>query len=111
MSKKKKLIKREDEIHIRVTDKEKKVLERSAKRAGLSLSAFLRMSALQQRIISKPSEALSDCYRTVEELRQTFRNSTQRSIEQRLNYLKERLLVAYHEQEADSGGGNQNMGD
>ena len=97
-------------INIRVTDKEKKALERSAKRAGLSLSAYLRMTGLQQQIYAKPSEALHDCIRTVNELKQTFRQSTDPSIEQRLNYLSAKLLAVYHEQEADSGGDDQDLG-
>ena len=99
------------DIHIRANEKDKKALQRYAKRAGLSLSAYLLMSGLNQPIQAKPSEALHDCYSVVVDLQQTFRQSTARSVEQRLNYLQDRLLVAYHEQEADSGGNDQNLGD
>lgn len=104
------MIQKNSEIHIRVSEKDKKALLRSAKRAGLSLSAYLRMTGLQQQIYAKPSEALHDCIRMVNELKQTFRQSTDRSIEQRLNYLNARLLDVYHEQEADSGGDDQDLG-
>jgi hypothetical protein len=102
---------KESEIHIRVTDKEKKALQRSAKRAGLSLSAYLRMTGLQQKVSCKPSKALRDCCRVVDDLLQTFTKSTARSVEQRLNFLRRQLLAAYHEQEADSGGNDQDLGD
>ena len=105
------MIQKETDIHIRVSEKDKKALQRSAKRAGLSLSAYLRMTGLNQQIQVKPSEALHDCYRVVIDLLQTFRKSTAHSVEQRLNYLQDKLLIAYHEQEADSGGNDQDMGD
>ena len=105
------MIQKETDIHIRVSEKDKKALQRSAKRAGLSLSAYLRMTGLNQQIQVKPSEALHDSYRVVVDLLQTFRQSTAHSVEQRLNYLRDKLLVAYHEQEADSGGNDQDMGD
>ena len=53
-------------INIRVTDKEKKALERSAKRAGLSLSAFLRKAGLNERIFVKPSASLFKAYEATE---------------------------------------------
>ena len=99
------------DIHIRANEKDKKALQCYAKRAGLSLSAYLLMSGLNQQIQAKPSEALHDCYSVVVDLQQTFRQSTAHSIEQRLNYLQDRLLVAYHEQEEDSGGNDQDLGD
>ena len=40
----------------------------------------------------KPSEALHDCYSVVVDLQQTFRQSTGRSVEQRLNYLHDKPL-------------------
>lgn len=105
------MIQKNTDIHIRVSEKDKKALRRYAKRAGLSLSAYLLMSGLNQPIHAKPSEALHDCYSVVVDLQQTFRQSTERSVEQRLNYLHDKLLVVYHEQEADSGGNNQDLGD
>ena len=105
------MIQKNTEIHIRVSEKDKKALLRLAKRAGLSLSAYLRMTGLQQQVYAKPSKALHDCIRVVNDLKQTFRHSTDRSIEQRLNFLNARLLAVYHEQEADSGGDDQDLGD
>ena len=105
------MIQKNTDIHIRVSEKDKKALQRNAKRAGLSLSAYLLMSGLNQPIYAKPSEALHDCYSVVVDLQQTFRQSTERSVEQRLNYLHDKLLVVYHGQEADSGGNDQDLGD
>ena len=79
------MIQKNTDIHIRVSEKDKKALQRSAQRAGLSLSSYLLMSGLNQPILAKPSEALHDCYSVVVDLQQTFRQSTERSVEQRLN--------------------------
>ena len=50
------MIQKETDIHIRVSEKDKKALQRYAKRAGLSLSAYLRMTGLNQQI-PKSSQA------------------------------------------------------
>ena len=105
------MIQKNTDIHIRVRETDQTALQRYAKRAGLSLSAYLLMSGLNQPILAKPSGALHDCYSVVVDLQQTFRQSTERSVEQRLNYLHDKLLAVYHEQEADSGGNNQDLGD
>ena len=98
-------------INIRVTDKEKKALERSAKRAGLSLSAFLRKAGLNERIFVKPSAFLFKAYEATERLLKKFPSFSKSDIEVCLIDIEEKLLDAYHEKEADSDGDNQNLGD
>lgn len=98
-------------INIRVTDKEKKALERSAKRAGLSLSAFLRKAGLNERIFVKPSASLFKSYEATEQLLKKFPSFSKSDIEVCLIDIEEKLLDAYHEKEADSDGDNQNLGD
>ena len=97
-------------INIRVTDKEKKALERSAKRAGLSLSAFLRKAGLNEKIFVKPSASLFKAYEATERLLKMFHSFSKGDIEVCLIDIEEKLLDAYHEKEADSGGDNKNMG-
>ena len=94
-----------------VTDKEKKALERSAKRAGLSLSAFLRKAGLNERIFVKPSASLFKAYEATERLLKKFPSFSKSDIEVCLIDIEEKLLDAYHEKEADSDGDNQNLGD
>ena len=98
-------------INIRVTDKEKKALERSAKRAGLSLSAFLRKAGLNEKIFVKPSASLFKAYEATERLLKMFHSFSKGDIEVCLIDIEEKLLDAYHEKEADSGGNNQYLGD
>ena len=97
-------------INIRVTDKEKKALERSAKRTGLSLSAFLRKSGLNQKIYSAPSDTLHKAYDAVEWLLKRLSDFSKSEIEVNLINIRERILDAYYEKE-DSDGDNKDMGD
>lgn len=97
-------------INIRVTDKEKKALERTAKRAGLSLSAFLRKSGLNQKITAAPSDTLHKAYDAVEWLLKRLSDFSKSEIEANLINIRERILDAYYEKE-DSNGDNKDMGD
>ncbi len=97
-------------INIRVTDKEKKALERSAKRAGLSLSAFLRKAGLNQKISAAPSATLHKAYDAVEWLLNKLSKFSKSEIEVNLINIRERILDAYYEKE-DSNGDYKDMGD
>lgn len=96
-------------INLRVSEDEMKVLLRSAKRAGLSLSAYLRQVGCSQPIKKKPGKALKDCFQMVGELRQNFRRASAASMDRALADLEDRLLDAYHEEVED--GNNKNLGD
>ena len=56
MSRPSKAVLRKHRIHLRVTPLEKKWIERSAKEAGLSVSDFLRKSALNKEVRIRFSE-------------------------------------------------------
>ena len=71
-------------INLRVSEDEMKVLSRSAKRAGLSLSAYLRQVGCSQPIKKKPGKALKDCFQMVGELRQNFRRASAASMDRAL---------------------------
>ena len=49
---------RDKSINIRVTNGEKKRLEAKAKKYGMTVSTYLRMSGLDKNIKAKPSENL-----------------------------------------------------
>ena len=97
-------------INIRVTDKEKKALERSAKRAGLSLSAFLRKAGLNQKISAAPSDTLHKAYDATEWLLNRLSKFSKSEIEVNLINIRELIFDAYYEKE-DSNGDDQDMGD
>ena len=96
-------------INIRVTDKEKKALERSAKRSGLSLSVFLRKAGLNQKICAAPSATLRKAYDAVEWLLNRLSKFSKSEIEVNLINIRERILDAYYEKE-DGNGDNQDLG-
>lgn len=50
------------EINVRVNETEKKKLQRNAKKSGLSLSAYLRKTGLNQEIYEIPDRKLQDIY-------------------------------------------------
>lgn len=57
--------KRNKSINIRVTEEEKKKLHSMSKKSGLSLSAYLVKSGLNQQIKSAPSKHLKDAYEII----------------------------------------------
>lgn len=56
---------RDKSINIRVTNGEKKRLERKAKKSGVSLSVYLRKAGLDKKIEPVPSENLYQAYKLV----------------------------------------------
>ena len=96
-------------INLRVSEDEMKVLSRSARRTGLSLSAYLRQVGCSQPIKKKSGKALKDCFQMVGELRQNFRRASAASMDRALADLEDRLLDVYHEEVED--GNNKNLGD
>ena len=49
-------------INVRVSENEKKKLQRNAKKSNLNLSAYLRKSGLQQKIYEVPDEKIYKIY-------------------------------------------------
>lgn len=76
-------------INVRVTDDEKKVIERKAKRSGLSLSEYIRQSALGKTIKAAPSKFLYEAYQLIDKMNDS-----------RLDIIKDLLLKAYHEEDS-----------
>lgn len=85
-------------INIRVTNDEWTVLERKAKKCGLSLSAYLRKVGLNQNIKTAPSSYLYEAYQAVCNM-----NNSQ------LNGVADLILKAYHDGETTNGS-NENLG-
>lgn len=50
------------EIHLRVSENEKKKLQKNAKKSGLSLSAYLRKIGLEKEIYSIPDKEFYKIY-------------------------------------------------
>ena len=76
---------RNKSINIRVTEDEKKKLLSLSKKSGLSLSAYLLKSGLNQRITSSPSEHLHQAYQLIFQMDDS-----------RLDKVKDLILKAYY---------------
>lgn len=60
-------------IKFRVSKIEKKIIERKARLAGLSVSEFLRRIALDKEIKSRLTDEEIDCYKTLTKYADNFR--------------------------------------
>lgn len=90
-------------IQVRVTEQEKRKLERQAKRCGLSLSGYLRRVGVGKPAVAFPSQRFHDLYRQVNGLRD---NLTTQPIEQtaaQLDELAGEILTAYTSEGMDNG--------
>lgn len=103
--------KRTFNINVRVTESEKKKLNRFAKRCGLSLSEYLRKVGLNKKLSEKPNEKLYEVYVLINDLQQDFYSLSNENLERRLNIIEQKILEAYHsDEDGDSDGDNENMG-
>ena len=103
--------KRTFSINVRVTESEKKKLNRFAKRCGVSLSEYLRKVGLNKKLSEKPNEKLYEVYALVNDLQRDFHTMSNATLEIKLNTIEHKLLAVYHsDEDGDSGGNNENMG-
>ena len=91
------------EICIRVSENEKKKLQRNAKKSGLSLSAYLRKTGLKQEIYSIPDKEFYKIYNQISELRNEFDNYNYNEIMEKLEQIQSNFLDIYNSEKV---GGN-----
>ena len=94
------------EINIRVDEKEKKKLQRNAKRSGLSLSAYLRKAGLNQEIYEIPDKRLQDIYNLVCQIKDNLYRIEKDRIDNGLAQVKEKFLEIFNP--IKDGGNNGN---
>ena len=98
-------------INIRVDEKEKRDLERKAKKSGLSLSAYLRKVGLQQKIYEIPDEELRKIYAGIVELKNEFPYMSNEEIKEKIAKMQSDFLDIYnYKKDGDDNGNNENMG-
>lgn len=61
-------------VKFRVSNLEKKVIERRAKIAGMTTSEFLRNLAFEKNIKARLSQDEIECYKTLTKFRNNFKN-------------------------------------
>lgn len=95
--------KRTTAIQVRVTEQEKRKLERQAKRCGLSLSGYLRRVGAGKPVAAFPSQGFHDFYRQVNSLRDDLATQPMERTAAQLDELAGQILTAYTSEGADDG--------
>ena len=95
--------KRTTAIQVRVTEQEKRRMERQAKRCGLSLSGYLRRVGVGKTAAAFPSQRFRDLYRQVNSLRENLADQPIERTAAQLDELAGQLLTAYTSVDADNG--------
>lgn len=98
-------------INVRVSESEKKKLQRNAKKSNLNLSSYLRKSGLQKEICSIPDEELRKVYNEIVELKNEFPYMSDEEIKDKITKMQSDFLDIYnYKKDGDVGGNNENMG-
>lgn len=98
-------------INVRVSENEKKKLQRNAKKSNLKLSSYLRKVGLQQKIYEIPDEELREIYAGIVELKNEFQYMSDKEIKERIEKIQSNFLDIYnYKKDGDDNGDNENMG-
>lgn len=95
---------RTNAINIRVTESEKRKMERNARFCGLSLSAYLRKVALGKEVRTIAPQSFYELYQQLKVLREGWKISSETTVEQAFESLEKNILNAYHELGNDLSG-------
>ncbi len=95
--------KRTTAIQVRVTEQEKRQMERQARRCGLSLSGYLRRAGSGKVATAFPGQRFRDLYQQVNSPRGNLRTQPQEQTEAQLDELAGQLLSAYTSGGAEDG--------
>lgn len=94
------------EINIRLTENEKKKIQRNAKKCRLSLSAYLRKVGLKQEIFSVPDKEFYKIYLEIANLKNEIDVATDNEeIKTKLEQIKMEFLKIYN---SKPSGENEN---
>ena len=98
-------------INVRVSENEKKKLQRNAKKSKLSLSGYLRKSGLQQKIYEVPDEKIHKIYTGITDLKYQFPYLNNEEVREKIEKMQSDFLDVYNNKEdGDKDGNNENMG-
>ena len=100
-------------INVRVNEKEKKKLQKNAKKSGLTLSAYLRKTGLGQKIYEIPDENFYKVYTGIVELKNELSAKyDEEEIEEKITKIQSDFLDIYNHKDNgdDENGDNKNMG-
>lgn len=94
------------EICIRVSQNEKKKLQRNAKKSGLSLSSYLRKIGLKEEIYSIPDKDFYKIYVAISDLKTEIFDINIYEINSKLEQIKRDFLSIYNSKKVGSSDGN-----
>ena len=83
-------------INIRVTETEKRKMENTAKKCGLSLSAYLRKLGLGKQVQARLPQEFYEAYRGLTALRNNYKSLPDDRISNGFDYVISKFLQAYH---------------
>lgn len=94
------------EICIRVDEKEKKNLERKARKSGLNLSAYLRKVGLDKEIYSIPDKEFYKIYLQLSSLKNELYKLQTEEISAYIEVIKRNFLEIYNSDKGEKEDGN-----
>lgn len=83
-------------INIRVTENEKRKMEKSARLCGLSLSAYLRKLGLGKQVQAVSPPEFYEVYRQLKALKERQKTLPDSEIDRALDGIIQGFLLAYH---------------
>ena len=98
-------------INVRVSENEKKKLQKNAQKANLKLSSYLRKVGLQQKIYAIQDEELRKIYAGIVELKNEFPYMNNEEIKEKIAKMQSDFLDIYnYKKDGDDNDNNENMG-
>ena len=84
------------DLHVRVSENEKKKLQRNAKKSGLSLSSYLRRVGLKQEIYSVPDKEFYKIYLDICKIKDNIYKLEKETIIKCLDVVEKKFLELYN---------------
>ena len=103
---------RTEEINVRVFKTEKNLIRRKARKCGMNMSEYLRTLGTDTVVREAPKEELMQAYRKLTRLHDGIRYEvSMTAFSDALKEIEDLLLQAYHVEEDDANGGDEDLGD
>lgn len=103
---------RTEEINVRVFKTEKNLIRRKAVKCGMNMSEYLRTLGTDTVVREAPKEELMQAYRKLTRLHDDIRYEvSMAAFSDTLTEIEDLLLQAYHGEEDDTDGGDEDLGD
>lgn len=102
---------RTEEINVRVFKTEKNLIRRKARKCGMNMSEYLRTLGTDTVVREAPKEELMQAYRKLTRLHDGIRYEVSvAAFSDALTGIEDLLLQAYHGEEDDTDGGDEDLG-